>query len=185
MKRKIIYVMLSLAISFSFLMLTACSFDVNLNWNNLKNGCAGSTQEETYPQPEVPPDAGVDEYKLEIVEKDGFYYPTISGAIFATKYPNKIVLSFNGCEKELKPTKLKNKTNGYIFWFDEVVLYSQIKQGDYKYSVKAYYGNKVVNTEVVNDITIDDEYFGATIIDARTGKLINAMDAESSWTPFF
>lgn len=179
MKRKICYIILSLTLSISFLLFTACRFDVNVN---RINGCAGisSGQEEPFaPIPETPPDADADVYKFEIV-KDGYFYPTIKGAIFCTKYAHKIVLDFDGEETELTPNKIKNKTNGYIFYFDEIVIYGEISKGTYDYTVKAYYNDDVVNKEIVQSIKVEYNLFAVHLANGSA-----AMDAEEMWTPFY
>ena len=51
-------------------------------------------------------------YTFEFVKKDSFYYPTLKGTIVSAEYPETIIFSYNGEEREITGKAISfNKTS--------------------------------------------------------------------------
>lgn len=115
------------------------------------------------------------------MEKDFFYYPTLKGSVCLEDYPARLVLAFNGEEREID---LSNVDYNFVFIFrlDQEFLYNEIKKGTYDVMIFAYYGGRKTLLGDPQKIEIKHDFFlSGTAID-KGGPHSEGMDSNDFWT---
>ena len=139
----------------------------------------------------VPPGEQTDlTYKFEVVEKDSFYFPTITGKVAFDFYPEKITVSVQDMEKELTPVGVVYvpayyegaERYNYIFSISEVVIFPVLKEGTHNVIIYGYdkSGEKTANP-ITGQIYVEGEMFACGGIEFDTGETYYCMDLESNW----
>lgn len=155
-------------------MLASCAFSFELgDCSGAFNGVFPSTQMPPEAKPEEPGEEPTGTFSICIVESKTFYYPTYSGSIVLSDYPDKITLTSAGCETEIAPDGLDIDNGTYLFTFEEgVFLINRLEPGEHVVTLKAFKGDELLLTSDYN-FTVTDE-------------LINVgdrMDKPSNWFP--
>ena len=139
----------------------------------------------------VPPGEQTDlTYKFEIVEKDSFYFPTITGKVAFDFYPEKITVSVQDMEKELTPVGVVYvpayyegaERYNYKFSISEVVIFPELEKGKHDVVIYGYdkSGEKTANA-ITGQIYVKGDMFAMTGANFGTGETLYGMDLESNW----
>lgn len=177
--KKIRYVVIGIMLIVT-LMLSACTFDLGSCGGNKPSGSGGAV--------EVPGTSDI-KLKFEIVEKNTFYYPTLSGKIRFNFYPEKMTISCAGEEKEIKPKGViyapsyitGKEEYSYIFTLGEEIFYNRLNKGEYDVVIYGYQGGKKTPNATVTKLTVEKELFLLCAANFETGEITKAMDAEENW----
>ena len=155
-------------------------------------GCTADKPGNTGGTVVLPPSSDPQEltYKFEIVEKDSFYFPTISGKVAFNFYPERITVSVQDMEEELTPASVVYvpayyegaERYNYIFSISEVVIFPRLQEGTHNVVIYGYdkAGEKTAN-QITNQIYVKGEMFACGAVDFETGETLYCMDLESNW----
>lgn len=129
-------------------------------------------------------------YKFEIVEKDSFYFPTISGKVAFNFYPERITVSVQDMEEELTPASVVYvpayyegaERYNYIFSISEVVIFPRLQEGTHNVVIYGYdkAGEKTAN-QITNQIYVKGDMTAMTCLDFQTGESFSCLDLDSNW----
>lgn len=155
-------------------MLASCAFSFELgDCSGAFNGVFPSTQMPPEAKPEEPGEEPTGTFSICIVESKTFYYPTYSGSIVLSDYPDKITLTSAGKEIEITPARLDIDKNLYTFTFeDNVFLLDRLLPGEHTATVNAFKGEEsIFNKDYKFTVTEELECVG------------DRMDKPSNWLP--
>ena len=155
-------------------MLASCAFSLEMSDCS---GALGNLFPTTQTPPATPPEEPGEEptgtFSIRIVESKTFYYPTYSGSIVLSGYPDKITLTSAGQEIEITPARLDIDKNLYTFTFeDNVFLLDRLLPGEHTATVNAFKGEESIFTKDYKfTVTEELECVG------------DRMDKPSNWLP--
>lgn len=123
-------------------------------------------------------------YTFEFTKKDSFYYPTLKGTIVSTEFPETLVFSYNGEEREITGKAISfNKTSQkYITKIEQVFLYGNIEAGNQSAGIFMNRDGEKISVAKISTITCPEDLFLINGFNQSTGKTFSAMDAEDNWT---
>lgn len=176
-KYKILAMFLTLILAFSF-------------------GCQKS---ETAPKKEVLTDYD-GTCKMTIVERDSFYYPTLSGTIILSVIPDGLSAEIAGEEFDLEIRSINASNGMYVLGFREEHVFGKLEKKTYSIAINVHWNGKVLQAKNFGTFECDDDYFALHAVsfnpewgtDAsnedewmQDSETIVAMDKESNWTPAY
>ncbi|MEG9430643.1 MAG: hypothetical protein VZQ61_06970, partial [Christensenellaceae bacterium] len=141
MKRFFKLLLISALVAITAFGFSACNgLEIQLPWD----GCGSQEIENTGTnvQPIIIEDNNQTDFTMTMVEKETFYYPTVSGQVKLNFYPSKLEVNVedNGSfiigENDF--TKLSYSNNQYIVSFEKVHIFGSLDKGDYSVTIKAY-----------------------------------------------
>ena len=116
-----------------------------------------------------------------IVEKDSFYYPTISGYVALKVVPDKVCAVCASNEFELNILSVNYSNDCYILNFRQTQIFRALGKTTYDVDLKVYYNDDVAIIEGFGELVSDDIYTALNGYDVSAGEYIYAMDKESNW----
>lgn len=180
MKRFIKVVLFTLCIT-SLIFATACNLNTYLPF-----GCGSQETEntETKEQPVIIEDSQT-KFTMTMVEKNSFYYPTITGKVQLSFMPTKLEVlveengSFDIAEDDF--TDVSRSGNNYIVSFEKTHIFGKLDKGDYSVTIKAYKQDKPYLVNYETFFAVDELYTALPVYNNTTGEFIIVMDKESNW----
>ena len=123
-------------------------------------------------------------YTFELVKKDSFYYPTLKGTIVSTEYPETLVFSYNGEEREITSKAISfNKTSQkYVTEIEQVFIYGYIKAGNQSAGIFMNRDGEKISVAKISTITCPNDLFAINGVIDGSEQAFSAMDAEDNWT---
>lgn len=146
---------------------------------------------DTVPKGFITDELSYGDYSFEIIQKKGFYYPTLSGYVVVKNKPVRITVVCNDSENNVEMQSVKYKNGFWVITFNDEIIYNYLSQGEHSAIINVY--GETENTSVNAQATLvaDDNYF---VIDSVCDfglifgenelpiiGIFPCMDKESNW----
>lgn len=121
------------------------------------------------------------EFTFTLVQIDGWYYPTVKGAINSDKVPDSLTLSCNGEDVEIKIESIKQVNGYYVLGFNQQVVYDRLDKGEHEAVIQAAFGSTKKTLAFVTKLVAENDYIAFTCFDESSQTTVRAMDKKSTF----